>query len=249
MSEKENEKIKAHRETEHNRTQFQIDRIAFFSDAVIAIALTLMVLEIKMPELGKDITLQQILDRFGWSMVLHTIALFVGFSTIGNLWIRHHQLFEHIINYNHRMMRINLYFLFSLMLLPISIQFLFASNEPIHYQLIFYFSNLFFSSFTYGLLVREIYHKKNNFSSIQSKQKIFKVKEDSYLQCIVFFVATVLLCFHLSWFYVAFFIFPAYRAFFRIREKYSAGKNRIEKQRQKEVRHNSGQTMDEITEG
>lgn len=226
MPGKEDEKIKAHRATEHNRTQFQIDRIAFFSDAVIAIALTLMVLEIKMPEMGKDITLQQILDRYGASMILHTIALFVGFSTIGNLWIRHHQLYEHIINYNHRMMRINLYFLFSVMLLPISIQFLFAPNEPSHYQFIFYFGNLFFCSFTYSLLVWEIYHRKNNFSSIQSKQKIFKVKEGSYLQCFVFFVATILLCFHISWFYIAFFIFPAYRLFFRIKSKYSAGKNK-----------------------
>jgi uncharacterized membrane protein len=219
-----NENTKAHRATEHNRTQFQIDRIAFFSDAVIAIALTLMVLEIKIPEMGKTISFQQILDRYGWSVVLHTIALFVGFSTIGNLWMRHHQLFEHIVNYNDRMIRINLYFLFSVMLLPISIQFLFASNEPIHYQLIVYFSNLFFSSFSYSLLVLEIFHKKNNFSSIQSRQKIFKVKEDAYLQCFVFLVATILLFFHLSWFYVAFFIFPAYRIYFRIKNKYYAGK-------------------------
>jgi uncharacterized membrane protein len=249
MSAKDNEKIKAHRAAEHNRTQFQIDRIAFFSDAVIAIALTLMVLEIKMPEMGKNITLQQILDRYGASMALHTIALFVGFSTIGNLWIRHHQLFEHIINYNHRMMRINLYFLFSVMLLPISIQFLFAPNEPSQYQFIFYFGNLFFCSFTYSLLVREIYHRKNNFSSIQSKPKIFKVKEDSYLQCFVFFVATILLLFDLSWFYVAFFIFPAYRIFFRLRKKYREGKNRTETHQQNEVRHDSGQTIDGISEG
>ena len=30
--------MKAHRKAEQNRTQFQIDRIAFFSDVVIAIA-------------------------------------------------------------------------------------------------------------------------------------------------------------------------------------------------------------------
>ena len=63
--------MKAHREGEHNRTQFQIDRIAFFSDAVIAIALTLMILEIKIPEMGKDISLQMILKTYGWGMILH----------------------------------------------------------------------------------------------------------------------------------------------------------------------------------
>jgi uncharacterized membrane protein len=42
-----------HSQIPHSRTQFQIDRIAFFSDAVIAIALTLMILEIKIPELKR----------------------------------------------------------------------------------------------------------------------------------------------------------------------------------------------------
>ena len=58
--------IKAHREAEHNRTQFQIDRIAFFSDAVIAIALTLMILEIKIPEMDRDMTIRMILNKYGW---------------------------------------------------------------------------------------------------------------------------------------------------------------------------------------
>jgi uncharacterized membrane protein len=205
--------MKAHREAEYNRTQFQIDRVAFFSDAVIAIALTLMILEIKIPELGKDITLQIILNKYGWSMLLHTVALFVGFRTIGALWIRHHQLFEHIINYNEPMIKINLYFLFSVMLLPISIQFLFAANEPIHFQLLFYFLNLSFSSITFSLLVGYIFSRKNNFSSIKSKEKIFKLKLDSYLQCFVFVIATFLISFDVSWFYFSFFIFPAYRIY------------------------------------
>jgi uncharacterized membrane protein len=209
--------MQAHREAEHNRTQFQIDRIAFFSDAVIAIALTLMILEIKIPEMGKEITIQVILNRYGWTIALHVIALFVGFSTIGNLWIRHHQLFEHIIKYNHPMIRLNLYFLFSVMLLPISIQFLFARNEPIRFQLLCYFGNLSFSSLSYSLLVRYIFLEKNNFSSIRDKQKIYKLKRDSYQQFFVFMLATILIAFDFNWFYVSFFLFPAYRIYDKIK--------------------------------
>ena len=101
------------KETKHNRTQFQVDRIAFFSDAVIAIAITLMVLEVKIPELGKDITVRQIFEKYTENIVLHILALLIGFIVIGNLWMRHHELFEHIINYNKKLVRINLYFLFS----------------------------------------------------------------------------------------------------------------------------------------
>jgi uncharacterized membrane protein len=217
--------MKAHREAEHNRTQFQIDRIAFFSDAVIAIALTLMILEIKIPEMGKDITLSVIFKTYGWSMVLHTIALLVGFMTIGNLWIRHHQLFEHIINYNERMIRINLYFLFSVMLLPISIQFLFTANEPMRFQLLCYFLNLSFTIFTYSVLLRYIFSKKNNFSSIKDFQKIEKLKTNSFRQFAVFMLTTILIACNVSFFYIGFLFYPARKIYERI-------KRRIDKQKQ-----------------
>ena len=216
--------MKAHRDAEHNRTQFQIDRIAFFSDAVIAIALTLMILEIKIPEMGKDITLLGILHKYGWSIVLHMIALFVGFWTIGNLWIRHHQLFEHIINYNEKMIRFNLYFLFSVMLLPISIQFLFSANEPPRFRLLCYFFNLSFTIFTYSLLIRYIFSKKNNFSSIRDKQKIDKLKLKSYRQFAVFMLTTILIACNASFFYIGFFLYPA-------RKIYEKIKSRIEKRK------------------
>ena len=216
--------MKAHREAEQNRTQFQIDRIAFFSDAVIAIALTLMILEIKIPEIGKDIGLRMILKTYGLSMFLHTIALLVGFLTIGNLWIRHHQLFEHIINYNETMIRINLYFLFSVMLLPISIQFLFTANEPMRFQLLCYFFNLSFTIFTYSVLIRYIFSEKNHFSSIRDKQKISKLKSNSFRQFSVFFIATILIAFKFNYFYISFFIYPIQKIYLKI-------KNRIAKRK------------------
>ena len=197
-----------HKETAHTRTQFQIDRIAFFSDAVIAIGLTLMVLEIKIPELGKTITFKEMIREYGVSMLLHTLALLMGFLTIGNLWIRHHALFEHVINYNERLIRTNLFFLLTIMLLPISISFLFASNEPQHLQLTFYFINLFLCSFTYSLMLLVIFHKKNNFYSIKDDDKIKKLKNNSYAGSLAFLIVTVLVLMNISWFYLGFFIIP-----------------------------------------
>jgi uncharacterized membrane protein len=219
--------MKAHREFEHNRTQFQIDRIAFFSDAVIAIALTLMILEIKIPELGKDISLANVFHQYGWSIFWHTIALLVGYLTIGNLWIKHHQLFEHINHYNETMIRINLYFLFSVILLPISIQFLFSGNEPIRFQLICYFFNLSFTIFTYSLLLHYIFSKKNNFSSISDKQKINKLKLNSYRQFSVFIIATILIAFNISFFYVIFLIVPARNIFLKIKSRLAKRKQPV----------------------
>ncbi len=117
----------------HSRIQFQIDRLAFFSDAVIAIALTLTILEIKIPSLGTNVTPAYVFQRYGGSMILHGLGLFVAFWTVGNLWMRHHQLFENIVDYTEKMIRMNMIFLFSVMMLPISISFLFSRDEPYYF--------------------------------------------------------------------------------------------------------------------
>jgi len=208
LSSKSNPFMQNHPQAQHSRTQFQIDRIAFFSDAVIAIALTLMILEFKIPELGKDATPHEIFSRHGASILLHGLALFVAFWTIGNLWMRHHQLFENIVNYNERLIRINLFFLFTIMLLPISISFLFANNEPYYLKMLFYFANLFISSFAYSMLLFAVFNKKNKFSNLTDQKKITKIKENSYLGSTVFLVALILIVLNLSWFWVAFFIIP-----------------------------------------
>jgi uncharacterized membrane protein len=117
------------------------------------------VLEIKIPEMGKDASFTQIFANYGESIVLHFLALFVGFWTIGNLWMRHHALYEHIVNYNNKLIRFNLFFLLSIMLLPISISFLFGGDQPVHLKFLCYFINLFLCSFTYSMMVFVIFHK------------------------------------------------------------------------------------------
>jgi uncharacterized membrane protein len=179
-------------ERKHTRTQFQIDRIAFFSDAVIAIAITLMVLEIKIPEIGKSITFNQFLEKYSSSLILHIIALLIGFITIGSIWMRHHELFEHIINYNKKLTKINLYFLFSVTLLPISISFLFTENEPLLLPRFCYFTNLLLVNFLFYLMVALIFNKKYNFSGIKDIVEIKKIKIFSLIDVLIFLIVILI---------------------------------------------------------
>jgi uncharacterized membrane protein len=192
----------------HSRKQFQIDRLAFFSDAVIAIALTLSILEIKIPAFGTNATSAYVFKQYGGAMILHGLELFVAFWTIGNLWMRHHQLFENIVDYNEKMIRVNLIFLFSVMLLPISISFLFSRNEPYYFKMLFYFTNLFFSSATYSLLVYVIFNPKKRLSDLTDPKKLEEVKGNPYWGSIVFLLALILIIFNRSWFWVAFLVIP-----------------------------------------
>ncbi len=69
------------------------DRLEAFSDGVIAIAITLLVLEVRVPEhasVGSSDELWRELARL-WPAYL---GYLVSFVTIGIMWTNHHQIFR-----------------------------------------------------------------------------------------------------------------------------------------------------------
>jgi len=193
---------------EHRRTQFQIDRIAFFSDAVIAIAITLMILEIKIPAVGKDTSLKDLLIKYGGRAYLHLIALLICYWSIGNLWIRHHELYEHITNYNKRLIRINLLFLFSIMMLPVSTSFMFEWDNPPQIKTVLFFINLFFCNLTYYLMLQVVFNHKNNFSSLTGTEAAAKAKMISFNVALMFLMVIIVSIIRMQWFYIPFIVWP-----------------------------------------
>lgn len=113
-------------ENKHPKHDFLIERIAFFSDAVFAIAITLMAIEIHPPQINKGDT-----DAVAWEkfkeLLPEFLGLFVSFWLIGSAWLRHHQLFKYVDNFDIGFMTINLCLLFAIILFPFSTSFLFDS--------------------------------------------------------------------------------------------------------------------------
>jgi len=91
------------------------DRIAFFSDAVFAIALTLLVLDIKIPDVRHPATqlLPAILDL--WPQFL---AYALSFAIIALNWVFHHRKFRAIIAYDTGLIWLNFLFLFFVAIVP-----------------------------------------------------------------------------------------------------------------------------------
>ncbi len=88
-------------------------RVEAFSDGVIAIAITLLILEIKVPEgAGQDLP-HQLAEQWP-SYVSYVVSFFV----IGVIWLNHHALFMHLGRVDRKLTAINLVLLFSIALIP-----------------------------------------------------------------------------------------------------------------------------------
>jgi uncharacterized membrane protein len=91
----------------------ETSRIEAFSDGVFAIAITLLILEIKIPAVS-DGNLATQLARQWPSYFSFTIS----FAFIGIMWINHHQLFTRIRHFDHALLILNLVLLFGVCVVP-----------------------------------------------------------------------------------------------------------------------------------
>ncbi|WP_294192088.1 TMEM175 family protein [uncultured Sphingomonas sp.] len=71
---------------EHDRAQ--LERMAFFSDAVFAIAMTLLVVEVKLPHIAR--MEDELLARALLSLVPSYIGFLVSFLVLARFWVSHH---------------------------------------------------------------------------------------------------------------------------------------------------------------
>jgi uncharacterized membrane protein len=98
------------------------NRLEAFSDGVFAVAITLLVLNIKVPgldplasELPNDASLwPKVRDE--WPML---VAYATSFLTIGIMWLNHHRLFSHIKRVNDVLLIMNLALLAIIVFVPV----------------------------------------------------------------------------------------------------------------------------------
>ena len=119
-------------------------RIEAFSDGVMAIIITIMVLELKVPE-GHDLAaLQHLLPVF--------LSYVLSFVNVGIYWNNHHHLFHAVKQVGGWVLWANLHLLFWLSLLPFATGFMEESGfEP--FPVALYAADLMMCAVAYTLLV------------------------------------------------------------------------------------------------
>jgi uncharacterized membrane protein len=98
----------------HDR--FQLERMAFFSDAVFAIAITLLVIEVRLPEVS-DYSSAELSHALS-ELVPEFLGFVISFFVIGRFWIGHHRVVGHMRTCDDGLIWRNLFFLMTIAFMP-----------------------------------------------------------------------------------------------------------------------------------
>jgi len=102
---------------DHRLFAFTLERVVFFSDAVFAIAITLLAIELRLPDLPApqtDASLLAALAEMGPTL----FAFVVSFTVIAAFWVGHYRMFRYVVEADGRLVAINFAFLFCIAILP-----------------------------------------------------------------------------------------------------------------------------------
>ncbi len=172
------------------------ERLAAFSDGVIAIIITIMVLEMKVPHGADLVSLRPLIPVF--------LSYVLSFIFIGIYWNNHHHLLQAVQRVNGRILWANLHLLFWLSLTPFVTSWM-GENRFAAWPVALYGAVLLFAGFAYLLLTRALisYHGKDS-ALATALGRDFKGKVS-----LVFYAVAIPLSFVNSWLACALYVLVA----------------------------------------
>lgn len=135
-------------------------RLEAFSDGVIAIIITIMVLELKIPHGFELIDLQPLIPI--------VLAYMLSFQVVGTYWNNHHHLVAVAKTVTPKIMWANLYLLFCLSLIPFATGWM-GENYAAHWPTALYGILLLLTGFSYQMLLQAIIESHPNSSELLKK--------------------------------------------------------------------------------
>jgi uncharacterized membrane protein len=153
-------------------------RLEAFSDGVIAVIITIMVLELKVPH-------QEGLD--GLRALLPTLCLYlISFAFVGIYWINHHHLVHRTEEADELILYANLGFLFCLSLLPFFTSYVLEKKMD-SFSVAVYIASMILTGFSFLMLRLAIGRRLRHSGRLEAEDKA--VERKNWLSLFVYAVA------------------------------------------------------------
>lgn len=186
-------------EEQELKKEFQLERIILFSDAVFAIIVTIMVIELKMPEGIRDATRENFLHEFR-KIAVQLVGYGLSFFFVAMFWTRHVRLFGFLKDYNKRLLIHNLIFLFCVSLFPFAVSMMTGFTKPDSIQAIWGFNIyvivIFLCMFVFTLLTGYLIKNKEtlcyNPDAMEQQMKWRVLKANYWVVPIIMLVLAVM---------------------------------------------------------
>jgi uncharacterized membrane protein len=166
-------------------------RIIAISDGVFGVALTLLVLEIRVPVMENIHSDTDLMQLF-WTLKEKFLVYLLAFMTTGIFWLGHSSQYKHIGNSDRNLNWINLIFLLFVTMLPFTTAFL-GDYTKFKFPIFIYWINIFMLGAM--LYINWIYAVKKQFVNNETKEMVDKPlkKRIIYAQSLYFLVLYCLL--------------------------------------------------------
>lgn len=168
--------------------QSETGRVEAFSDGVFAIAITLLILELKVPGAGKALGPALLAQ---WPSYF---AFLLSFAFIGVMWVNHHRLFTHIRKADNGLLFVNLLLLLGITVIPFPTSVLasYLGKQDASVAAAVFNATYFFMAVVFNLLWRYAVKRKLLDSNTQAAAQAISKQY-------AFGPLMYLVCFALSW--------------------------------------------------
>jgi len=116
-------------EEQEIKKEFQLERVILFSDAVFAIIITIMVLDIRLPEDIRHADVVHLRKAF-IELIPKGLAYTLSFFLVAKFWLGHLKIFSHLKDYDTNLLTYNLLYLFSVSLFPFAVTLISGNVNP-----------------------------------------------------------------------------------------------------------------------
>ena len=168
-------------------------RVETFSDGVIAIVITIMVLHFKFPDSHES---EDGLRNYVGKLAPEFVAYAFSFLMISIFWINHHHMFHLVDKTDEPLLLLNLLFLFSISLIPLSTATI-ASNltgpdSIALYGLVLLLTTLSFASMRWHTIRKKLVHKDANSEITNKVSKVsLQARTKSFIGALSYLLSAV----------------------------------------------------------